>query len=165
MMQLTGSVSVEHIQKHLKARHSGVALDLESMPGRPSEYKGRCASLESADLGRIVLWWEFKVHTAGESCRLEDVLPSAADLPRVKSIIEGNAGKSRGPLDVRSAPDMAVVIVWNEQPDGILYVIDGNHRMMAQVLSGKSVNDVPAIVCVHPKVMEWAYIPRNFKTR
>jgi hypothetical protein len=44
-----------------------------------------------------------------------------------------------------------------------LYIIDGNHRVIAQQLGGKGFQDVPVYVGVHPKMLRWAYLPPNFK--
>jgi hypothetical protein len=162
-VRVTESVGISAIQKHLKTVAAGVLLDLRSMPGRPAEYKGFAVRLDADDADKLVLWWEFENHTNGKSCRLTDALESVSSLPKVKSFLEGTRPQGRGPSDLRTSPNMEPVIVTDDLGSKFLYSIDGNHRILAQHLSQKGFQDVPAYVCVHPKMLEWAYIPRCYK--
>jgi len=137
-VRVTESVGISTIQKHLKAMAAGVSLDPKRMPGRPDHYQGFRVRLDADDVNKLVLWWEFENHTNGKSCKLIDALESASFLPKVKSFLKGAHAQGRGPSD---------------------------HRILAQHLSQKGFQDVPAFVCVHPKMLEWAYIPRCYKRR
>lgn len=164
-MRVTESVGISTIQKHLKAMAAGVSLDPKRMPGRPDHYQGFRVRLDADDVNKLVLWWEFENHTNGKSCKLIDALESASFLPKVKSFLKGAHAQGRGPSDLRTLPNMEPVIVTNDLGSKFLYSIDGNHRILAQHLSQKGFQDVPAFVCVHPKMLEWAYIPRCYKRR
>ena len=164
-MKVMELIEITTVQRHLSARHSGVSLNLSAMPGAPGEYRAFKVLLDSEDVKRLVLWWEFENHTKDKSCYLVDVLESAAINPRVKSFVDGNPSKGQKAVDLRTLPDMEPVIVTNDLESRFLYLIDGNHRTLGQHLSGKGFQDVPAYVCVHPKMMDWAYIPKYHKRR
>lgn len=73
----------------------------------------------------------------------------------------GDSERGWGPLDLRTAPNFEPVLLTNDVMRGPLYGIDGNHRLVAQFLSGKGVAEVPVYVCFHAKMLEWAYIPET----
>ena len=162
-MKVVEPIEIAAVQRHLTTMHTGVSLNLVDMPGKPDEYRAFKVLLDSEDVERLVLWWQFEKDTKDESFRLTDVLESAAMKPRVKSFVDGNPSKSQMPADLRTLPNMEPVIVTNDLESSFLYLIDGNNRTLAQHLSGKGFQDVPAYVCVHPKMMAWAYIPKYYK--
>jgi hypothetical protein len=56
------------------------------------------------------------------------------------------------------ATDLEPVIVSNDAEKGFLYLIDGSNRSSAEFLTGSGFQDVPAYVCVHPRMREWVYV-------
>lgn len=162
-MRITDVVEIRAIQEHLSVVGSGVLLDLTSMPGEPSEYKGFSARLDSEDVTRLILWWEFKKHTKDGSCRVVDALPTATAHRRVRSFIEGDPASGRSPVDLRTATGLEIAIVSDDLDKGILYIIDGGHRAIAQYFAQRPFQDVPVLACVHPKIRSWAYIPPQYK--
>lgn len=162
-MRATERVSIRVIQKHLEQQASGVRLNLADMPGDPDEYRGFKASLGEDDAEKLVLYWEFQDHTKDRSCRLTDVLESAASIERVKPLLEGNSSKGYGPIDLRSVPNKEPTILTDDLTSRFLYVIDGNHRTIAHYLGEKSFETVPVYVCVHPQLLNWAYLPNYYK--
>jgi hypothetical protein len=63
-------ITVDEYLALLRAKGSGVMLDLASMPGPPNEYSAFRADLDSGDEDRVFLWFEFHKHTANGSCKL-----------------------------------------------------------------------------------------------
>jgi hypothetical protein len=59
--------------------------------------------------------------------------------------------------------DRQPVIVTNDLDSHVLYLTDGNHRVIAQQLSSKGFEGVEVYVCVPPNLLRWAYLPPNFK--
>jgi hypothetical protein len=151
-LRILENVQISLIQNHLKVKGSAVSLDLNAMPGRPDEYRGFRAQLDAGDVDNLILWWEFENHTIAGNCKVTDALPSAASLEKVTSFIEGNPAKGFGPIDLRTAQNMELVIVANDLQSTI-----------AQHLSQKNFQDVSAFVCVHPELLKWAYIPMYYK--
>lgn len=135
------------------------------MPGRPEEYVGYRAILDDKDTSNIAVYWQFQEHTQDETCRLFDLLETAKDIPRVKNFTEGVPSKGYGPVDLRTLPDREPTIVTNSLDSHLLYVIDGNNRTIGHYLRHGSLAGVPAFVCVHPRMLEWAYIPEYWKNR
>jgi len=162
-MKVTDDIDLATIQKHLRDTGSGVKLDPSGMPGPMDGHRGFKVLLDADDVRRLILYWEFEKYTRDKSCKVIDLLDSAASLERVKSFIDGNVAKRLPPVDLRTTPKMEPVIVTNDLQGPFLYHIDGNHRVMAHYFSQKSFQDVPALVCAHPKLLEWAYIPMYYK--
>ena len=162
-MQIIGPVQISDIQDHLRRVGTGVSLNIADLPGRPEEYREFRVQLDGRDVDRLVLWFEFRDHTRDGSCRLADLLPSANCLARVRRFIDGDPARGRGPVDLRTFPNLEPVIVSNDLEHGILYLIDGSHRIVAQHMGQKGFQDVPAFVCVHPRMLEWAYIPTRYQ--
>src|ERR1700722_18140519 len=102
-MNSLSPVSVALIQSHLKVLGTGVNMPLDKMPGKPSEYIALRGLLDAADIGRLFLWWEYKADTKDGSCKLPDLLPSAADKPRIRSLRHGDPARDRGPVDLLCA--------------------------------------------------------------
>ena len=88
-----------------------------------------------------------------------DLLPVASKLERIQSFIEGNAATGLRPLDLASAGGMEIVLVADSIQAGILYVIDGNHRLIAHWLQGRELEGIPVLLAVHERIGSWAYIP------
>lgn len=158
---LIESVTIEACQKHLREQGTGVSLDLASMPKPPDGYRAVRAILEDSDLDRIFLWFEFRKHTKDGSAKLTDALPESASEKRISRFIAGDSTKGWTPIDLRTTPNFEAMLLTNDVMRGPLYGIDGNHRLVAQFLSGKGFADVPVYVCFHPKMLEWAYIPET----
>jgi len=144
-MRIICSVEIATIQDHLKDLGSGVKLDPGSMPGPPDAHRGFKVLLDADDVQNLVLYWEFQNVTRDKSCRVTDLLDSAASLERVKSFIEGDAAKGFISMDLRTAPKTEPVIVTNDLEGPFLYHIDGNHRVIAQYLSKKGFQDVAGL--------------------
>jgi hypothetical protein len=49
-------------------------------------------------------------------------------------------------------------LLTNVAIDGPLNGIDGNHRLVAQFLSGKGIDEVAVLVCTHPMMLAWCNI-------
>lgn len=151
-------IDVSEYQALLKSKGSGVAMDLAIMPSPVESYTAFRAVLEEDDLNRIFLWFQFKEDTAGMTGKLTDALPESASKKRVKPLIEGDPAKGWMPIDLRSALGFEPMLVTNDFIHGPLQVIDGNHRMIAQFITGKGFDHLPVYVCVHPRMMEWPYM-------
>ena len=142
---------------------SGVILDTATVPGYPGKHTGFKGTLDAADVEKLILWWEFQDHTVDQNCRLTGLLPSAATLPRTRSFLAGNPGRCLRPLDWSTATNMDLVLVTNDIQNGWLYIIDGNHRAIAQAIRNRPFQDIPALVCVHPAMNKWSYIPLYYQ--
>jgi hypothetical protein len=161
-MKIIESIPLDLVLTHLNQTHTAVRPPIDEQ-FRNDDYTACRAALDDSDLERLVLYWEFKIHTKDGTCRVTDALPSSAAHDRIRSFIHGNPEKGYPPADLRTTPDRQPVIVTNDVNSHILYLIDGNHRVIAQQLSGKGFQGVPVFVCVHPKMLSWAYLPPNFK--
>lgn len=119
-------------------------------------YRG---TLDAEDADRIFLWFEYQKFTAGNTGKLTDLLPDAAIRDDgIKSLAEGNLAKGFGPVDLRKAKKLEPMLVTSELMDGPLQGIDGNHRLSAQFITGKSFDGVNVYVCEHPNMMSWPYM-------
>jgi hypothetical protein len=169
-------VDIATIQMHLTTTGSSVAFTdgpvprspFYKLPGQRDEYKGFRVSLEDGDVDRLFLWWEFGQYTGSGSSKLTDMPASMTPfrkptLDRVKPFIEGIPGSGNAPVDLLTTANMEIVIVSNDLENGILYIIDGNHRVIARKLTNKGFKDVPAFACVHPKMQEWDMFPPKHK--
>lgn len=58
-----------------------------------------------------------------------------------------------------------LIILVDDLESTFLYLINGNNRTIAQYLTQKGFQDVPAFVCVFPDLMKWAYIPNYYKLK
>lgn len=155
-MTIVEPVTLATVQAHEQAtaanvRLGGYHMDLVSAT---SEFQLFRATLEDVDLGRLFLLGldEFAVCTGGKSCRMPDLLPVAALLPRVAPFI-------RDRIDLPARPDRALLIVSPDPHAGPLVLTDGNHRAMAYFSMHKSMQGVPAFVCVHPRIRGWNFLP------
>lgn len=157
-MKNINPIRVEEFQALLRRNGSGVLFDPLPIPAPIDTYTAFRATLESLDLDRIFLWPQFKADTAGNTGKLTDALPESASKERVKPLIEGDATKGWGPIDLRKAVEFEPMLVTNDLVRGSLQAIDGNHRMIAQFITGKSFDGVTVYVCVHPMMMNWPYV-------
>jgi hypothetical protein len=133
------------------------------LPGVPDEYAAYRAELDAVDVQRLVLWWEHRIHTEKSSCRLADALASAASHERVRTFIEGNSKMNIPSADLRTSQGLEPVIVTDALAGDCLYIIDGNHRMIAQQITQKGFQNVSVYVCVRPHMLSWVYIPEDFR--
>lgn len=164
-MRVIAHIEVSAVQDHLRQQATGVSLNIEDMPGPAADYKAYRVILDSGDASRIVLWWEFQKHTKEHSCRLTDLLESAATLKKAQPFIHGDRSRGFLPGDLRTLPNREITILTNDLASDFLYLIDGNNRLVGHFLLHKTIQDVPAVVCAHPKLMEWAYVPIYYKRR
>ncbi len=161
-MKIIESIPLDLVLAHLDRTHSAVRPPIDEL-FRRDDYTACRSTLDDSDLERLILYWEFKIHTKNGTCRVADTLPSSAVHDRIRSFIHGNPERGYPPADLRSTRDLEPVIVTNDVKSHILYLIDGNHRVIAQRLSGKGFQGVPVYVCVHAKMLAWPYLPPNFK--
>lgn len=157
-MRLIEQVKLQVCHDHLKRLGTGVRLDFASMPKPTEGYFIYRALLEDSDVHRIFLWFEFKKHTRNLTAKLTNVAPESADHVRVSRIIMSDATRNLGPIDLRRDSGFEPVLLTNDTQGGMLYGIDGNHRMIAQFLSHRDFGGVSVYVCTHPNMLEWPYI-------
>jgi hypothetical protein len=147
-------IDFDVVEEHLRAMRSGVRLRECALPGDRDEYRSFRVELELADLPKLVLWWEFERHTTDQNCRLATLLPSAATLERLEKC-----------SDLRIIRNRELVLLADDLQGSFLYIIDGNHRAIAQHLYHGSFEGVSAYVCVYPGIRAWAYVTRYYKRR
>ena len=155
-MRVIEEIQIDTIHTHLKIKKSGVSLDLSSMPGRANEYKGHRVLLDTLDVDNLILWFEFGKYTLDENCKITALQESARSLDRVKSFTNVQ-------FDLSDSQNMELVILTDDVQSDVLYIIDGNHRAIAQKLVHNDFYDVPAFVCSHPELLSWSYIPSPYK--
>ena len=153
-MEKIRQVDITIIEDHLSRQGSGVSI--QDMPGSPKEYKGFEVLLEHEDIQKLVLYWQLQDFTKDKSGRLDHVLVTASTIPRVKSFMDGDRSKGLPPANLKTLPNSEPTIVTDDLGSSFLCLIDGNHRAVAQHLSGHGFEGIPAFVCTHPKIREWA---------
>jgi hypothetical protein len=156
-MRIVETVGIDTIAQHLLLRGSAVSLPV--MSGPLEDHQGLRVLFDASDYDRLILWFEFRKYTDGVRCKLTDMPDTLASCHRVKSFIDGDPALRSAPVDLRTTPNLEPVIVTDNLQDSILYAIDGSHRIAAQHLSHRGFQDVPAFAWVHPRMLEWAYIP------
>lgn len=163
-MRIVNKVEIAAIQNHLRNLNTSIHLDQADLPShKDGHWHGYKVTLNSDDLDRVILWWENQNHTKNKTCKVADLLPSAKNLERVQSFIVGSDAKGLSPLGLRSADGMEPCVVASSIDDDFLYVIDGNHRLIAHWLQGRSLDDVTIYVAVHDNLKSWVYIPSYWK--
>lgn len=162
-MRIVELVPISTIQAHLAAQATGVSLNIHEMPGRPDEYIGCRVLLDAADAEKLLLWFEFRKHTLNQSCRLKDLTESIRGEKKFRRFHNGDPAKGWPPGDLRITPNCEPTIVTDRVDSDVLYLIDGNNRCCAQYLRVREFQDVPALVAMHPKMLQWAYIPTPHK--
>lgn len=160
-MKIVNEVDLGTVETHLKS--VGSALGFKGMPGTLGDYQFFKVVLEERDISNLVLWWEFQNDTRGNTCWLTDAMDSAASDQRVRNFIDGHPAMNVGPVDLRTAQGLEPVAVTNRLNGTIHYLIDGNHRVLAQHFSQKGFEGVSMYVCVHPLMLNWGYIPNFHK--
>jgi|GEM_PF-5789963 len=161
-MKIDRSATLEEIQLHLKRLGTGVSLDRDDYPSKLAGSTAQRVLLEPEDADRLVMWFEFKKYTPGESCRVVDVSEAllAQDVrgqKRVKSHMDGDSARGFLPTDLRAARELELVAVSTGSPSDFLLLIDGNHRAIAQQLKAYGFAGVPAFVVSHPDMWRWPY--------
>lgn len=157
-VRIVEKVSFPTIERHLQNERTGVSL-----PCSPPDCTCYRVMLEDCDVPFLAVWWEFQDETANRDCRLTSLRPDAAERPRVKSFVQGNPSNGHGPVDLRNTLGREPTILTNDLASTLLYVIDGNNRSIAQHVSQRGFQDVPAYVCVWSGLKKWAYIPQYHK--
>ena len=117
-----------------------------------NEFECFKGAFEVDDLERLFLLGMFAKHTRDHSGRLRDVLESMSENDRVGSFFDAK-------VDVATRPELAVVAVTDDLYRGSLTLIDGNHRSISQFLRQRTIEGVPAFVCVHPQIRRWGFLP------
>lgn len=165
-MRIVNKAEIAAIQNHLRILNTGVKLDRNDLPSlNDGRWRGYKVILDSADLDRVILWWENQDYTRNKTCRVIDLLPCAKTLARVQSFIVGNDAKRLLPLDLRSADGMELCVIADSLDGDFLYVIDGNHRLIAHWLQGRHLDGVATYVAVHDGLKNWAYIPDYWRAK
>jgi hypothetical protein len=153
-LRVIESVSLSVVQQHELATGANINLGgyhMDRCCPLP-EFRTFKVALDSDDIDRLFILWDFAQYTAGHTCQLKDVLPLAESEGRVAPFI-------RDAVDLRTRHDRAIQIVSDAETGRPLVVIDGNHRAIAQYLMYRTVHDVPAFLCIHPKIGEWSGMP------
>jgi len=166
ILRILNEVEITAIQKHLRNLNTGVLLDNNDLPSlHDGRWDGYNVILDSEDLDRIILWWENKKYTKNETCKVVDLLPCAKTLERVRSFAEGRNANGLLPINLKSAARMELCMVADSINGDFLYVIGGNHRLIAHWFQERSLDGVPAYVAVHKGLKGWAYIPDYWQTQ
>jgi hypothetical protein len=148
------------VERHLTNEFTGVPL-----PCKANQCTCYRVLLDADDASNIVLYHDFEEYTADKSCRLADLLPSVAELPRVKNFLKGEPTQRYRPTDLRTLTNREPTVLVDDLDGTFLYMIDGNNRTIAQQLAGKGFQGVPAFVIVWPKLMKWIRVPKYHKAR
>jgi len=127
------SVASVAVAKHLEEQKSAISL-----AGDPNSWTCHRALLEADDIQRVVLWQEFHADTRGGSCRLPDAMTESEGKERFKDLL-GRLGRAQ--LVLRESVKMEPTAV-SDRVDGLLYFIDGNHRLIANQLAGRDLEGV-----------------------
>ena len=151
------------IQNHLKSHSTGVGLPLDFV--KAEECQAFKVRLEEVDVKKLVLWFEFKKYTTDESCKITDIVAAGYAQERVQRFIVGHPQKGYGPADLKTSHNLQPVVVTDSLESEVLYLIDGNHRTIAQHVTNKGFQDVEAFVCIHPNMLRWPYIPRRYRSQ
>jgi len=153
-MRIIENVAVAVVQGHEEATAANVRLGGYDMPIQLDEVRAYRVAVDAEDADRLFLLGlgALGVGTAGGSFKVADILPRVASLGSVRSLM-------RAGVDLRTRPDLSLVIVTAGDDRRPLTIIDGNHRAMAQFLTYRTVQDVSAFVCIHPGFAQWSYIP------
>ena len=142
-------IPVSVIRDHLKKTGTAIGLHKDGVG-----CFGYRVLLDDEDIGRLMLWWQHKIHTKGESRRVIDALPSSAENTRIRPFMEGDPSRGLLPVDLRDAKGLEIVAEADNIESERLDVIDGNHRIIAQQLKHGSFEGVPMFVCVRSKLSE-----------
>lgn len=149
-------VDIATVRRHEQDTNSAVRLGTHNLDRICETSQFRCCrvQLEWFDSDRLYLLRtpDFVSVTRNQSCRLSDVLPDASAIQRVVSFTSVG-------IDLRLFPCLALVLVATDLHGVPLIAIDGNHRAIAQFLTHKTVDGVPAFVCIHPGIDQWGYVP------
>jgi hypothetical protein len=160
IVQRINNIDISEVQSHLQRMGSAVEL-----PYSVIDYSACLVSLDDDDVRNLVLWFEFEKHTANSTCNVVDSLPQAAANERISRFIKGDSQQQLPPLDLRTSVAMEPVIVARALHSDFLYIIDGNHRVVAQQITGKGFRNAKAYVCMHREIDNWEYVPEHHKQR
>jgi hypothetical protein len=165
-LQVVNEVEISAIQNHLHNLGTGVLLEKNNLPSLDDgQWHGYKVILDCKDIDRIILWWENEKYTQHRTCRVTDLLPFAKTLERVQSFIVGCDARGFPPIDLKSGAGMELCMIADSISGDFLYVIDGNHRLIAHWFQGRSLDGVPSYVAAHEGLKSWAYIPKYWKTK
>ena len=165
-MILLGPATLAGLQQHERTCETCVVLGSHDLPP-PEVFSLRKALIEPDDADRLhLLNCGFAACTQGQSGRLTDL--DAELLPpetrqRAESFLCPAPDSGRRPLDLRSAPQLALVLACADAANGPWVIIDGNHRAIAQQLRHGSLAWVPVFLCIHPAIATWPYVPASFR--
>ncbi|WP_259016710.1 hypothetical protein [Emticicia fluvialis] len=155
MKEIT-KVSLSIIQEHEVSCNSSITLNNHNLPDFCPINEVKCyrVLLEEDDINRIYLLWEagFNNLTKNNSFKLADLTVDAQELVRVKSFLDNR-------IDLRTYANLEVILFGQNLEESSLTATDGNHRLMSQFLSYKSIAEVPAYIYTHEKINNWNFIP------
>ena len=105
-MVVVGKVDIAEVQRHERATGANSRLGGYGMDAHCPMSEFRCyrVLLEQGDIDRMFVLQDFAAHTSNRTCRLRDVVPSAADLTRVASF-------TTACVDLRSHTGLELVLV------------------------------------------------------
>lgn len=163
-MIIKSCVDITEVQQHenltdANARVGGYGMYTYCPAEGFSFYLGH---LEQQDWNRLYLLGEFAKYTDGGTGRVIDISSKkleASTWGRVASFSQPSENSNFKPIDLRSAENLALLIVTPDASSGPLVLIDGNHRAISQYLTYGIVSHVPAFLCVHLNIMQWPYVP------
>ncbi|MCI5144612.1 MAG: hypothetical protein D3923_03585 [Candidatus Electrothrix sp. AR3] len=161
-MQIIRSVSLPELQQHELDCNASVLLGSHGME-RYSPLKAfqlYQARLGPQDIDALYLLnCGFTAYTRNESGRLKDLVYEWVQAESKKRLDSFNTPSKNNPVDLRSTPSLALILVSAQAIDGPWVLIDGNHRAMAHYLRHQDVNDVPVYICVQKNISSWPYFP------
>lgn len=164
-MILLGPATLAELQQHERACKASVVLGSHGL-APPETFSLRKALIEPDDADKLhLLNCGFAACTQGQSGRLADL--DAELLPpetrqRADSFLRPAPDSGRRPLDLRAAPQLALLLACADADNGPWVIIDGNHRAIAQQLRHGSLAWVPVFLCIHPAIATWSYVPASF---
>ena len=158
-MILITDVSLDSLRLHEKATAANATLGSYGMDKHCplKEFRICRVQFQADDLERLFMIGEFAKHTVDHSGRLRSVTAASADMPRVAAFL-------RDDFDLRSRSGFEPIFVGAAWEKAGLTAIDGNHRMIAQFLSGRGIEGVIAFVCIHPMIGKWPFVPHAART-
>ena len=110
--------------------------------------------LDTNDTSRVFVLPDFQVHTAQNSCRIADALPTAESVA-----LERQAAGASNSLDLTTREHLELMLVGACLEDLPLIVIDGNHRALAHYMRFGNLDRVPVFIGIHRAMFAWAHVP------
>ena len=83
-MNIIESVPLDLVLAHIDRTDTALRPPIDERFHR-DDYTAYRATLDDSDLERLILYWEFKIHTREGTCRVADALPSSATHDRASA--------------------------------------------------------------------------------